>query len=125
LNLTQIQDFNNLVRTYFDPAIYNSVENSNLVDLQLKNNFKQLMNGPLETQEYLYSFCERNHIDLMKISNLWPSAPTGTINPGPDVNFTPSQITDINGGNTKDYRQSGGVVMTLPDRISELRRIGP
>jgi len=63
LNLTIIQEFNSLVGMYFDPKIWQVVETSPEVDLELKNNFKALIAGPLETQAYLEKFCDRNGID--------------------------------------------------------------
>merc|ERR1711935_273659 len=40
LNLTVIQEFNNLVKLYFDPNIFTTVEESQKVDLNLKKKFK-------------------------------------------------------------------------------------
>jgi len=72
LNLSVIQEFNNLMRLYFDPHIFKKVEESMLVDLELQKNFKTMIPGPLETNEYLEQFCKRNSVDTLTLLDIWP-----------------------------------------------------
>merc|ERR1712183_1210914 len=73
LNLHQINEFNNLVMIYVDRQIILNVEQSPLVDMQLKNYFINLLPTPLETQGYLKDFCNRNNIDTNELYAVWPA----------------------------------------------------
>jgi hypothetical protein len=90
LNLTVVQEFNNLIRLYFDPNIFNKVEESMLVDLELQKNFKSMIPGPLETNEYLEKFCERNNIDKFVLLDIWPKDAFNTA-PTQNTGYNPNQ----------------------------------
>lgn len=92
LNLTQIQEFNNLVRAFFDPKIFQHVETSPLVDLELKKLFERLVASPIDVKNYLEGFVKRNGISDDVLTDLWLNmgpppapAPTQFPNPGPNM----------------------------------------
>ena len=103
LNLTQIQEFNNLVRAFFDPKIFQHVEQSPQVDLELKKLFERLVASPIDVKTYLEGFAKRNNISEDKLTDLWlnmgpPPAPTSNMGPAPGMNMGPAPGTGMNMG---------------------------
>ena len=88
LNLTQIQEFNNLVRAFFDPKIFQHVEQSPLVDLELKKLFERLVASPIDVKNYLEGFAKRNNISEDVITDLWA-------NMGPPPAPEPVQLPNL------------------------------
>jgi len=138
LNLTIIQEFNGLIATYFDNKIWQIVEVSTKVDLELKKNFASLIASPQEQQEYLEKFCDRNNIDKIKLIELWPPAPVPVPGPMPvpDPNtgfnnnpmFQTGITNNTNQTNNMGYpiydNQISNPCGNLGQRVAELKRIG-
>merc|ERR1712232_191582 len=112
LNLQQINEFNNLVMMYVDPQIIQNVEHSSYVDLLLKNYFTNLLPNPLETQEYLKDFCNRNNIDTNELYTVWPAESHVSI----DIDG-PKQFSQFTQNNT-------GAPSELQTNIINLRNFG-
>lgn len=97
LNLDAVKEFSDCIATYMNHSIYDIVETSPLVDLELKKKFATLIASPIEIQDYLEKFCQRNSISPTVLSGIYGVGPSqgGGMNSG---NF----------GNSGGYGQSQG-----------------
>merc|ERR1712183_86391 len=126
LNLKIIEEFNTYIAMSFDPNVRQTAETAPDVDLELKKNFAALMANPIETQEYLEKFCERNNIDKMKLMSLFQGgAPVQMQNLESDIAGLslddPIQRDPMQPPiSFRGSDQNAG----LGQRVSELRRIG-
>lgn len=93
LNINSLKEFSGFISHFVNKNIYQIVETSPIVDIDMKKKFANVIPDPLEIQDYLSKFIKRNNLDDSIMTKIYPG---GGFGGGQDVQGEQDFMAQLN-----------------------------